>query len=294
MPPEGEHTVPGFPEAIADRPTMPESVGLLFDPREYGTVGMVMGIRSDESITRTRAVLMRSQFGKEHYIKNMTEGFSQGNIRKVYPIYDWGTPDVWLAPKRFGWDYNTSYDNMERAGMSHHSQRCAPPYGEEPMRGLWTFACCFPDIWDRMQTRVPGAATAARLATTVAYSYGKKPEKPRDMSWEQFVMYWVNKHPCEEAESIKRTIAMHIKAHYKQTAEPILPTVPHPITGMTWEFLLMIAVRGDLKGRKDAKQGGDAEAVAKRREAYEAERRRMEDEGGEDKNPEQGDEAGRW
>ena len=80
------------------------------------------------------------------------------------------------APAQFGWDHNAAYDVMEYAGISHNDQRCAPPYGEEPMRGLWTFAVCFPEIWDKMSRRVPGAATAARYSTTELYAFGGFPE----------------------------------------------------------------------------------------------------------------------
>ena len=37
---------------------------------------------------------------------------------------------------------------------------------------------------------------------------------------------------------------------WKNRTDPILKKTPHPITGICWEFLLKIAVRGDLKDRK--------------------------------------------
>ena len=100
------------------------------------------------------------------------------NIFKAYPVYDWQTADIWTGPKKFNWDYNTAYDVMEKIGMTHSAQRCAPPFGEEPLQGLWTFAQCFPDIWDKMCYRVKGANTAARHALSVLYSNRKQPEKP--------------------------------------------------------------------------------------------------------------------
>ena len=41
-----------------------------------------------------------------------------------------------------------------------------------------------------------------------------------------------------------------LQLHYQKTKEPILPKTPHPVSGISWEFLLKIAVRGDFKGRK--------------------------------------------
>ncbi len=268
--------VRGFPTDVDHRPTMPDSVGLVLPPERFGNVGMVMGIRGDESLTRMRAILMETS--EEHYfikphILGREKGINAGNLKKVYPIYDWTTPDVWTAPRELGWDYNKAYDRMEEAGISHHAQRCAPPYGEEPMGALWMFACCFPDIWDKMQVRVPGAATAARYAKTEIYSYHKNPEKPDGVTWEQWIMIWVNKHP----EKYRAQIARHIRKmmtghHYLKTTDPIMPTAPHPVTAMSWAFLLMIAVRGDFKTRKYPPMNNDPTVMAARQKKYDAER----------------------
>ena len=43
-----------------------------------------------------------------------------------------------------------------------------------------------------------------------------------------------------------------IAQHNKKTPDPIVKKTPHPITGICWEYLLKIAVRGDLKDRKQA------------------------------------------
>jgi predicted phosphoadenosine phosphosulfate sulfurtransferase len=257
--------VPGWPAEIDKRPTMPDAVGLLFDPLVYGRVGMLMGIRASESLTRTRAVLMTTPDSRP-WIREWSGGFSRGNLSKVYPVYDWTTADVWTAPKMLGWDYNRAYDNMELIGMGHDAQRCAPPYGEEPMRGLYTFAVCFPDIWDRMSTRVPGAATAARYSRTELYAYGDKPKKPEGMTWPAFIRSWVMKHPEPYRGEIARRIANWVRTHCAKTMDHIAPRAPHPVTGVSWEFLLMIAVRGDYKGRKQAVMAGDVNAAKARYE----------------------------
>ena len=150
--------------------------GLLFNPKKYGNVGLVMGIRADESITRLRAVLS-GRNREDAFIIPFNDGTAQKNVYKVYPIYDWVTADVWTAPQKLGWDYNTTYDIYDKIGLAPKDQRVAPPYGEEPMRGLYQYRECFPDIWDKMQTRVPGASTAARYSHTYVYAYGKLPPK---------------------------------------------------------------------------------------------------------------------
>lgn len=258
LPPEGLTELKGYPKEINKRLTIPEMNGLLFDPLTHGRVGIVMGIRADESLTRTRAVL--SGRSREHdFIIQFNEGTAQGNISKVIPIYDWNTQDVWTAPKMFGWDYNTAYDIMDLAGIRPNDQRCAPPYGEEPMRGLYQFKECFPDIWDKMQTRVDGANTAARYSRTELYAYGKMPDKPDDMSWEDFVSFYLKKHPQPYRDMIANRIRDEIQRHYRVTKEPILSEVVHPQSGISWKFILMIAMRGDFKNRKFAPITNDME-----------------------------------
>jgi predicted phosphoadenosine phosphosulfate sulfurtransferase len=159
---------------------------------------------------------------------------------------------------------------MEQAGMSHNDQRCAPPFGEEPMRGLWTFACCFPDIWDKMQTRVPGAATGARYATSELYSFDKVPDKPGNVAWEQWIRHWLDKHPEPQRGDVAKRIRSWIDTHYRKTTEPILPKTPHPLTGICWNFLLTIAVRGDFKDRKQPNM--NPKIFEQRHRAYDAER----------------------
>mgnify|MGYP005988660787 FL=1 len=279
LPPEAITEVPNYNGHIPTaRLTIPFMAPLLYPVEKYGRTACVMGIRADESLTRYRAVSQRTtenyiiqpkeemslseavangvdisrfptrklkQSGKQKSLSN-----NVGNFYKVYPIYDWQTADVWTAPKKFGWDYNHAYDVMEKIGMTHSAQRCAPPYGEEPLEGLWTFKECFPEIWDKMCYRVRGANTAARHALTVLYSNRSQPQKPEGMEWEEYIAYWIRKFPLKEQGMISERIQSFIKKHYEKTKDPILAKTPHPVSGISWEFLLKIAVRGDFKGRK--------------------------------------------
>ena len=69
---------------------------------------------------------------------------------------------MWFAPQKFGWDYNRSYDVMDKIGMAPLLQRIGPPFGEEPLRGLHRYKEC----WTKIVYRVPGAAAAVRYANT--------------------------------------------------------------------------------------------------------------------------------
>jgi len=270
MPPEAItwDKVPGWPEEPELRPSNPDAVGLLFPPERYGRVAMVMGIRADESITRYRAVARRE---RDNYIIPWDQGTAQGNLSKVYPVYDWSTADVWTAPHLKGWDYNTTYDLMEWAGVSHHDQRVAPPFGTEQLRGLWQFKECFPEVWEKLCTRVAGAATAARYAETPLYSFGSRPDKPDDMSWEEYLRYWLEKWPQPERGQIATQVRKHIQWHYSKTTEPIME-VPHPVTGLSWDFLVTVVSRGDFLNRKVPPATSDERVRQARRVQYDAAR----------------------
>lgn len=278
LPPEAitAADVPGFNvEPPERRWSIPAAAGLFADPSRRSV--MVLGIRAAESLIRQRAVVSRT---KDNYIipfqRADTPSLPPGvNLDKAYPVYDWSTRDVWTAPRELGWDYNAAYDLMEMAGITHHNQRCAPPYGEEPRQALWMFAVCFPDVWDRIAARVPGAATAARYAQTDLYSFGATPPKPADQGWEAHVVDLATRHSGDAANATLYGLRKLLVRHYRKTSEPILPHQKHPDSGVSWEFLATCAARGNLKARRQAHlyQGAEYE---KARALYDAERAAIE------------------
>jgi predicted phosphoadenosine phosphosulfate sulfurtransferase len=272
LPPEAITELKGFQiQPREKRLHLPELNGLLWDISKVGTVGVILGIRAMESMTRQRAVTKRA---KDNYIVEYDDGgFSKGSIWKIYPIYDWTDHDVWTAPNKFEWDYNHAYDVMEAAGVPASQQRCSPAFGFEPIQKLWTYKTCFPEIWEKMIYRVAGANTAIRYATTEIYGYGRLPEKPSDMRWEEFIVHFVKKQSPENAPKVAYRLKEAIRQHHTKTLDPILYEAAHHESGLSWKFLLMLAMRGDPKNRKDfssgvAKQG--SEKYIKMKAKYEA------------------------
>ena len=247
MPDEGITSLPGFPlNPPSARWSWPDVNGLLADPAD-GNTAQLMGIRAAESLTRHRAVTL---YKTDNFIIKYTGPTSRHNIWKAYPVYDWTSKDVWTAPALKGWDYNHAYDRLEMAGVSIHQQRCSPAFGEEPIQKLQTFASCFPEVWEKMVDRVPGAAAAARYSRTELYSFGKQPEKPPGLPWPEFIAHYLGKHEPATTAQIATRVHSIIRRHYRRITLPILPTAPCPETGVSWNFLLMIASRGDFKERK--------------------------------------------
>ncbi|WP_284576775.1 DUF3440 domain-containing protein [Streptomyces sp. 2P-4] len=267
LPPEAITSLPGFPVwPASERLTIPNVNGLLAPPPH--TTVTLMGIRAQESRIRALAVrrrpvdnyLVRHSHGRDR----QAAAVDHGNLWKAYPIYDWRTEDVWAAARVHGWDYNRAYDLMEMAGVTPAAQRCSPAFGEEPLQKLHVYAQCFPDVWARMAERVPGVGAAARYARTELYGLGaKKPDKPAGMTWPDFITHYLNQHGPKEQRYIAGRVSESLVRHYRMTTDPILPRSPHPVTGLNWKYLLVLAMRGDFKHRRqEVKQLTDGTAAS--------------------------------
>lgn len=231
------------PEAITDHPQFEMGQSM----QEFGVAHfkntnkvVMQGIRTEESIRRYRAVAMKKN---ENYISKPEKG-----VYFAYPIYDWSSTDVWRLVKVKGADYNRTYDIFNRTdqhGMLLR-QRVCPPYGEEPLRGLYIYAECFPEMWEKMIYRVKGAATAARYGNTEIYSQGYKPDQT---SWRDHIQNVLEQYDGQYRAQVTENLNAAIRAHKKKTDDPIPEELAHPVSGVSWRFLSKIVTRGDFKGR---------------------------------------------
>ena len=233
----------GNPRGFRKGMTMPESFHLPYvDERATETIAMVRGLRAAESLRRARSVSMR-----------VTDNWIMGAVHKrffgVSPIYDWSAIDVWLYPKQLGCDYNRAYDVMDMAGLTPHEQRVCPPYGEEPLGNLWIYAVCFPELWEKMIRRVPGAATAGRYARTELYGFGKR-EPPPGLTWREWTFSQLELWAEPWRSNIARSIGSVMDLHASKTSRPIPEATPDPLTGLSWSYMAMLVNRGDLKDRR--------------------------------------------
>ncbi len=253
LPPEAITTLEGY-DPSKEILSIPQLGSFMFPPT-YGSVGWMLGIRAAESLTRYQAVSRREE---ENYIVKSWAGddfggakHDYGNLYKVMPIYDWEVEDVWTAPAQYGWDYCEAYDMMEMAGVSPRDQRIAPPYGTQPMKSLWQYRVCFPDMWDKVVKRVDGANTAAMYANTDLYASGRIEKPDQYVTWMDYIEAILSDYDDPEMRSkVAKVIRKYINTNTKKVgAAPILPYISHPMSGLTWEILARIALRKDTKGR---------------------------------------------
>ena len=222
--------------------TVPNFVGLTND-KSKGRVAQLTGVRSQESMRRYRIIAMKSE---EVYIAGRAEPGT--NSYTCHPIYDWSSEDVWLGVHKFGWDYNKTYDimNQTKHYQKYLVQRVCPPFGEEPLRGLWIYAECFPEMWHKMLSRVKGVGTAWRYANTSLFS---RAEKPEGLEWREYINVILDSYANPYKNQVKKVMNSVISRHRKRSTMKIPEDSAHPISGVSWKFICRVALRGDFKGR---------------------------------------------
>jgi predicted phosphoadenosine phosphosulfate sulfurtransferase len=237
-------------DAITEHPKFKKGMSFQsFCPYLYnkkdGSVAMMTGIRTQESLRRLQVITKKKN---DAFINSKSEAGQ--NQYRAFPIYDWSSEDVWLAVHKFDWDYNRAYDFLNKTSYfeKYLHQRVCPPFGEEPLRRLWIYAECYPDLWHKMLNRVQGVSSAWRYSNTELYSSAKS--KPDNLTWKEYLNVIIDSYDIDSQNEVKKTINGYIKNHQNKTKQKIDDEISHPISGVSWKLLCTIAIRGDFKGRQ--------------------------------------------
>lgn len=283
LPPEAITNAGGYVggSSLDDLMHHSDVAALLNDPAVYGEAVQVIGIRAAESLTRYRSVAKRE---KDNWIVQENSKHVSGALWKAYPVYDWSNTDVWTAPAIFNWDYNRNYDLQEMYGLAPRHQRVGTQFGNEAISKIAAWPEMFPDFWERMLDRIPGLATAYRYADTELYAHGEYPVKPVGDTWMEFVISLLDGHGPERRKAHGKVVQEELRGHHTRSGGAILAEkAPHPTTGLSWDYLAMLAQRGDMMGRKAASQRVvsrfDIEGRAKATRRYEDDIARVRAEG---------------
>lgn len=222
----------------------------LYD-RSEGKVAMLTGIRTEESLRRYQVIARKKN---DHFLNSKAE--KGQNQYRAFPVYDWSSQDVWLAVHKFGWDYNKTYDIFNQTKLYNRflTQRVCPPFGEEPLRGLWVYGECFPEMWHKMLHRVQGVASAWRYANTELYSNAKS--KPEHLTYKQYTKVVLDSYNKKAKNDVSKQINMYINLHKSRTSQSIPEDEAHPLSGLSWQFICRVAMRGDFKGRQSSQLNG--------------------------------------
>lgn len=168
-----------------------------------------VGIRSDESLNRFRALAMDRGSKYEGRCYTTWKG---GSVLNIYPIYDFKTADDWTYLGKFKKSYNRLYDRMHQAGLTIHQMRICQPYGDDQRKGLWLFHIIEPETWGRVVARVNGANQGALYAQESGDILGRiKISKPPGHTWESFAMLLIGTLPPKTQEHYKNKVAVFLR-----------------------------------------------------------------------------------
>ncbi len=196
--------------------------GEWYRDKKKGLTGAFIGIRSDESLHRYRAIVSRKE-GLIHKDYKWTTKISK-NLYNLYPIYDWKTEDIWVYHGKHPENpHNEIYDKMTRAGVKLSQQRLCQPYGDDQRRGLWLYHILEPETWYKIVNRVNGVNSGSLYiqenGNITGYHHITKPESH---TWESFCNMLLKTMPEKTSKHYKERFKKFI-AGWKQRGYSKIP-----------------------------------------------------------------------
>lgn len=198
------------------------------------TCGAFIGIRSDESLHRYRAIVSRKDGMMMHNWKWTTK--VSGNLFNVYPIYDWRTEDIWLFHSKHKHHcHNKIYDMMTQAGVKFSNQRLCQPFGDDQKKGLWLYQILEPQTWYKLLNRVSGVNSGALYSQDTGNINGvNKITKPDDQTWQEYTNFLLKTLPKKTQENYKDRFKKFIVGWKKRGYEVMPDEAPHDLETKQW------------------------------------------------------------
>lgn len=196
--------------------------------------GAFVGIRSDESLHRYRAIVSKKT-GLMMNDRKWTTRISRG-VYNIYPIYDWRTEDIWLFhAKNKDLRYNQIYDLMTRAGVKFSNQRLCQPFGDDQKRGLWLYQILEPSTWYKLLNRVSGVNSGALYSQDSGNINGsQRISKPDRYTWEQYTNFLLRSLPGPIQKNYRERFVKFIACWKKRGYNRIPDQAPHDLEVKQW------------------------------------------------------------
>lgn len=196
--------------------------------------GAFIGIRSDESLHRYRAIVSDKP-GLTVNGKKWTTKVSKG-LFNVYPVYDWRTEDIWLYHARHKDKcHNTIYDLMTKAGVKFSNQRLCQPFGDDQKKGLWLYHILEPATWYKLLNRVSGVNSGALYCQDTGNINGaSKISKPDDHTWESYTNFLMRSLPKKMQDNYRERFIKFMCAWKQRGYKSIPDEAPHDLEVKCW------------------------------------------------------------
>lgn len=200
---EANHQFPWFIKGMWDYDLQVRFAGWLHERKGATRTACLVGIRTDESLNRWRAIHSdknNRKFQGHEWTLEMEPG-----VINAYPIYDWKVDDVWIANARHGWAYNELYDLFWKAGLTPAQMRVASPFHDSGIENLKLYKVIDPKNWGKMIGRTNGVNFAGLYGGTTAMGW-KSIKLPPGHTWKTYMHFLLSTLPASAAESYKKKL----------------------------------------------------------------------------------------
>lgn len=193
-----------------------------------------IGIRSDESLHRYRAITSRKDglmFNNWKWSTKVSK-----NLFNIYPIYDWRTEDIWVFHGKYkNLIHNKIYDKMMMAGVKISQQRLCQPYGDDQRKGLWLYHILEPDTWYKLIVRVNGVNSGALYVQENGNISGyNKITKPEGHTWQSFCNLLLSTMPKKTRIHYRERFVKFIKGWQDRGYLTIPDEAPEDLESKCW------------------------------------------------------------
>lgn len=208
--------------------------GQWYQEKEGTETGAFIGIRSDESLHRYRAIIS-DKVGLMKNDHHWTTKVSSG-LYNLYPIYDWKTEDIWVFSGKYkNLPNNKIYSKMSLAGVPISQQRLCQPYGDDQKKGLWLYQILEPDTWSKLIDRVSGVNSGALYIQESGNINGSRHvDKPVDMSWQEYTNLLLSTLPKKTRDNYIKRFKKFMAGWYKRGYDEIPDKAPHDLEVKSW------------------------------------------------------------
>lgn len=198
------------------------------------TTAAFIGIRSDESLHRYRAITSRKDGLMFNNWKWSTKVSSK--LYNIYPIYDWRTEDIWVFHSKYKeLIHNKIYDKMMMAGVKISQQRLCQPYGDDQRRGLWLYHILEPETWYKLIVRVNGVNSGTLYIQENGNMTGyNKITKPEGHTWESFCNLLLSTMPVKTRIHYRERFVKFIKGWQDRGYLVIPDEAPEDLESKCW------------------------------------------------------------
>lgn len=198
------------------------------------STGAFIGIRSDESLHRYRAITSRKDGLMVDGYKWTTKVSKE--LCNIYPIYDWRVEDIWVYhgknPDR---KHNRVYDQMTKAGVPLSSQRLCQPYGDDQRKGLWLYHILEPMTWYKLIVRVNGVNSGALYVNENGNMTGyNKITKPDGHTWQSFCNMLLRTMPKKTRDHYQARFKKFIAGWKQRGYDKIPQEAPAELEAKCW------------------------------------------------------------